>query len=589
MSMRYCQIDCDVISEFDLFGKEPEFYYKGRPQRSSWFGQIFSVLYIILYIAFLVYKLVRMIQKVDIDFYETYAFSGIPSIKLNNDIFYGGFSIGGKIDETIYYPVLYHYTETMVNGKKFQTKKLVPLTICSLDKFGKRFQSLFQDEQLDNFYCIEKVDDSLAGYSSLDLYSYYYIAIMPCVGKNYKDEDCKPIQNVTEYLQQTYLEFKMQDLVMTPHDYDNPSEARTMDIRSPVFIGLYQSIYAYMQIVNLETDEDWLGFEALADVKKEQFLRYEESWIIAAPSPHTTQYGLLPDYPVTDITVQLSAKVLTTKRTNTKMIDVLGDVGGLMEVLSSLFNIICIFVSDLLYDIDMVNTLFSFDLKRKKVVFKNSKKDTHIINNNDDEINVFNNKKKSIRISESIKFKLPGEELEEDKNENKSKYKIALTQNYEQTKPKKKRKKLNQRKTINSSYQRKKELNSIESKKIDVISNDDKKLNEVENQTVIGNNNNLMASFENIVARKSTENGHKNELIEEIKINKFFIIFAFCCIRKRKNMNSIALEEGINLISKRLDVLNIFKRLYYDEKLQKDIIKGTEEVVMSERCKEKLS
>ena len=279
-----------------------------------------------------------------------------------------------------------------------------------------------------------------------------------------------------------------------------------------------------------------------------------------------------------------------TKRTNTKMIDVLGDVGGLMEVLSSLFNIICIFVSDLLYDIDMVNTLFSFDLKRKKVVFKNGKKDTHIINNkDDDEINVFNNEKKSIRISESIKFKLPGEELEEDKNENKSKYKIALTQNYEQTKPKKKRKKLNQRKTINSSYQRKKELNSIESKKIDVISNDDKKLNEVENQTVIGNNNNLMASFENIVARKSTENGHKNELIEEIKINKFFIIFAFCCIRKRKNMNSIALEEGINLISKRLDVLNIFKRLYYDEKLQKDIIKGTEEVAMSERCKEKLS
>ena len=98
-----------------------------------------------------------------------------------------------------------------------------------------------------------------------------------------------------------------------------------------------------------------------------------------------------------------------------------------------------------------------------------------------------------------------------------------------------------------------------------------------------------MASVENILARKRTENGHKNELIKEIKINKFFIIFAFCCIRKRKNMNSIALEEGINLISKRLDVLNIFKRLYYDEKLQKDIIKGTEEVAMSERCKEKLS
>ena len=89
--MRRCPLDCEIITDFDLFGKEPEFFYKGKSQRKSWFGQMFSVLYIILYIAFLIYKLVRMLQKVDIDFYETYAFSGIPSIKLNNDIFYGGY------------------------------------------------------------------------------------------------------------------------------------------------------------------------------------------------------------------------------------------------------------------------------------------------------------------------------------------------------------------------------------------------------------------------------------------------------------------------------------------------------------------
>ena len=113
------------------------------------------------------------------------------------------------------------------------------------------------------------------------------------------------------------------------------------------------------------------------------------------------------------------------------------------------------------------------------------------------------------------------------------------------------------------------------------------KISELERQTIISNN--LLVSKDNLKERQNTENEKKTEILNEIKINKFFIIFAFCCIRKRKNMNSIALEEGINLISKRLDVLNIFKRLYYDEKLQKDIIKGTEEVAMSERCKEKLS
>ena len=43
-----------------------------------------------------------MRKKVDIDFYETYAFSGIPSVPLNKENFYAGFSIGGIMDKTLY-------------------------------------------------------------------------------------------------------------------------------------------------------------------------------------------------------------------------------------------------------------------------------------------------------------------------------------------------------------------------------------------------------------------------------------------------------------------------------------------------------
>jgi hypothetical protein len=194
-----------------------------------------------------------MLEKVDVDFYETYAFSGIPSIKLNNDLFYGGFSIGGIIDETIYFPVVYHYTEKTFNGvRQSLDPEPVALTRCTLDKFGKRFQPLFADRQLDYLYCMEDVHETLAGYSNLDEYSYYYIMIMPCIGYNLRGEQCQPLENVTAFFQQTHLEFKMQDVVMTPKDYDNPSLARNMDIQGPVFSFLYQSIYTYMQIVNLE-------------------------------------------------------------------------------------------------------------------------------------------------------------------------------------------------------------------------------------------------------------------------------------------------------------------------------------------------
>ena len=75
--------------------------------------------------------------------------------------------------------------------------------------------------------------------------------------------------------------------------------------------------------------------------------------------------------------IQLSAKVVTIKRTNTKLIDVLGDVGGVMEVLWSLFDIISMFITDLLYDIDIVNNLFSFDLDKKQVLIKKLKKENN--------------------------------------------------------------------------------------------------------------------------------------------------------------------------------------------------------------------
>ena len=576
--MKRCQIDCDLLTEFDLFGKEPEFFYKGKAQRTSWFGRIFSVFYIVLYVAFVIYKLVRMIEKVDIDFYETYAFSGIPTIKLNNNLFYGGFTIGGIIDETIYFPVVRHYVEKTVNGVRRSEYTNVPLTHCTLDKFGSRFQHLFADKNLDNLYCMKEVDDYLTGYSNLDEFSYYYIAIMPCIGYNPNMEACQDIANVTKFFQQTYLEFKLQDVVMTPKDYDEPSIPRNMGITGPVFSFLYQSIYTYLQIVNLETDQDWLGFEGLSDIKKEQFLRYDESWIIAAPSPH--MQGLIAGQPVCDITIQLSAKVLTTKRTNTKLIEVLGDVGGLMEVVWSAFNLLSMFVTDLLYDIDIVNTLFSFDLTKKIVIMKKGPEEL-VGTSNEDEVNIYNNKKTKIKFSNE-KISKPSIENYEDKKIEEEIKPIKSIESFKNNK----RKKIRNKKVMTQPNRRTEERNNFLRPHMNFSSKNVNKMNEIERQTIISNN--LMVPKENSEERQNTENAKKNQILDEIKINKFFIVFAFCCIRKRKNVNNYVLEEGLGLIAKRLDILNIFKRLYYDEKIQKNYINETEELAMTDICKDKI-
>ena len=73
-----------------------------------------------------------MFLKIDVSFYETETFTGeIPSLALNNDLFYGGFALQDPatgntfIDETIYYPVaMFRMGKKIDNEWQWETRML---------------------------------------------------------------------------------------------------------------------------------------------------------------------------------------------------------------------------------------------------------------------------------------------------------------------------------------------------------------------------------------------------------------------------------------------------------------------------------
>ena len=72
--------------------------------------------------------------------------------------------------------------------------------------------------------------------------------------------------------------------------------------------------------------------------------------------------------------------------------------------------------------------------------------------------------------------------------------------------------------------------------------------------------------------------------MEKIKINKCCLYFCFLCVRKRKNMENILLDEGMKIIIEKLDIINIFKNLCKD-----DIDLSEEKIIkMSGSCIKKL-
>ena len=591
--MKRCNLDCQFLSEFDLFGKEPELYFKGKPQRTSKLGKVLTYLYIIIYIAFFLYKIIRMLQKVDITFFETYAYSGIPSIKLTNDLFYGGFSLNGIIDPTIYFPVVYFYEGHRENGVMIwdEPAKILELEICQLEKFGKRYREIFKNKDLANSYCLKNVEEiTLEGYSYLDSYKYLYVAFIPCVGYTPDGRQCKSIAEVSNFfIYGAKVNFNIEDVELTPHIYDNPSQPLEKDITGPAFLNLYEQIYTYLQIVILETDQDVIGFEGLSDIETQKFLKYDESWIITAPSPH--QQGLQALQPIADVTIQLSAKVLTQKRKNTKLIEVLGDVGGLMEVVWSGFNILATVITDLLYDKALVNNLFSFDLDKKVIEIKNNKNKNKIQDDNiklDDAPKLYNPKNLS-------NFAFSGLNNNNEYNAqlkyniNEGDLKNIVNNEIPMKVTKKKKKKI--KKSVNNILPSVSRNIELTNRNLEEDNLKNQNGNNIYNISKDVNNINIVNSIasEGKILNKEKETNTENRLIiDRIKMNCCCIYFWFCFARKKKNIQNILLDEGIDIIAENLDIMNIFKKIYNINKIEQTI-QVNSIFDMSDQCKIKLN
>ena len=74
----------------------------------------------------------------------------------------------------------------------------------------------------------------------------------------------------------------------------------------------------------------------------------------------------------------MAATVLTQRRKYSTLIDILGEVGGLMEFIHSFFNIISSFIINEIYEKYLVNDLFNFNINRKLILLKQNKSKKNI-------------------------------------------------------------------------------------------------------------------------------------------------------------------------------------------------------------------
>lgn len=417
---------------------------------------------------------------------------------------------------------------------------------------------------------------TLEGHFSYDLYSLFYIQLFPCVNTT-ESSKCKPIEEIDYYLKNTFINLEWQDIELTPKNFNHPIRGRDVDIFTTVGKRLFREIHVFFQIVKIETDLDFIGLNEYENIKVEDYLKYDEM-IVMSNFLETNIYET--GEPFCDVTIKLSDNVRYERRVYTKLITILGDVSGLMEVVFTLFRILCSFPVDILYDISLVNNIFNFDIEKELVLNKKKEKKEDI--KADDVL-------KKIKFSNSNKFisrniimsdeyltgTLSGMATTSDKRINEVQRKTEEEEinryNLYNLKTENYLKNINSLKSNNQNN-----LNSNRKLKLTKLNLRNKRRSKTINK---------------IQMKDKNKNNNAPKIMDKIKLNRACIYCCFLCARKRKNLENILLDEGINIICEKLDLINLFQKISKIdniENIQEKVGDNNIYSIMSNECKENL-
>ena len=207
-----------------------------------------------------------------------------------------------------------------------------------------------------------------------------------------------------------------------------------------------------------------------------------------------------------------------------------------MEFIFSLFNFICNFIGNNIYEKSIINNLFCFDIKNKKIFLKPNKR----INpqNFEEQIKdeIYIRKLTDIRINKNNRTK--NSKYYKNNNE-------ILSRNSENI--------LIRANKIIKNYNKDK----------NIIADGTNEPNKI-------NDNKSPINYDFSTDKKNKYNNeifdvHKKKMIDKIDLKKLLMLKLFCCKKYKKNIYKILLDESLNIISEKLDIYNIFRMLFIIE------------------------
>ena len=448
--------------DFDIFSKSIGFFYHDKEKIGSIIGFVFTIIYIIISMILFLFYTVTTINKRDMKVHDSLLFQKeAPEIEINPSLFYFAFGVENHltgytrfIDETIYYPKV-EYVNKIKDGPQFKVISEDPINFerCQEEKFGTDYRHLLVNGELNNSYCINYLNLTLAGNFKYDKLSYIRISFYPCVNKSENNNHCKPKEIIDSFLSGTFVSLLAKDIGLEPSNYTHPFIPTFQDLYVTIDKSFFTEFSIFFGITEVQTDIGLLG----QDIQKDKYIHFVK----------TTQGMYYRNYqndseagPICEVQIRMGDDIRIQKRTYMKMSEVFAITGGYMQLISSLFSFITFLINSINNEIQLVNSIFNFYPKKRKISLKyqlqkittNSPKQNYIKNLiKIPKMQYFpteahSNKNNSISLDNSKNNLILFNNLESS-SINKPRKQIIVSKNNNSNKPKKSHSKINNNKT----------------------------------------------------------------------------------------------------------------------------------------------
>ena len=272
--------------DLDMYSKKIGLFYKNRERVGSKFGFCLIMAYIIISLGLFIFYTLKTIRRTDIKVHDSTMYrKDNTNINIDPNLFYFAFGVENPktatrfIDETIYYPKVTFF-EKVKEGSSLKTveERTLEIERCKQEKFGEKYQNLLVQGELNDSYCINDINLTLARGFKNDRISYIKIGIHACVNTTENNNHCKPKEVIDKHISGTFFSLLAKDIGLDPSNYLDPIIPTMQDLHTTIDKSFFRDFVLYFGLTEVETDAG-LFYEKIHKESYMNFIKQHKHFI----------------------------------------------------------------------------------------------------------------------------------------------------------------------------------------------------------------------------------------------------------------------------------------------------------------------